>query len=61
MSPSPEKDLSRRIKDFAFSIGFDLIGIAPSRQLNDHKEVLKKWLITGMNADMDFMFRDLEK
>jgi len=61
MSSPGDKDLSRKIKDFALSIGFDLIGIAPSKQLSNHKEVIKNWLSAGMNADMLFLSRDIEK
>ena len=61
MIPPGDKDLSRKIKDFAVSIGFDLIGIAASKPLNDHKEVISNWLSAGMNADMLFISRDIEK
>lgn len=61
MISSGNKNLSRKIKDFALSAGFDLIGIAPSKQLEDHREVLNKWLSDGMNADMGFISRDVEK
>ena len=61
MNSTGDKDLSRKIKDFAISIGFDLVGIASSKQLNDHKEVLQKWLAAGMHAGMDFISRDVEK
>jgi epoxyqueuosine reductase len=61
MISSGDKDLSRKIKDFAISIGFDLVGIAPLKQLNEHKEVLQKWLAAGMNAGMGFISRDVEK
>ncbi len=61
MNSPGDKDLSRKIKDFALSIGFDLIGIALSKQLNNHKEVIKNWLSAGMNADMHFISRDIDK
>lgn len=61
MSSPGDKDLSRKIKDFALSIGFDLIGIAPSKPLRDHKEVINNWLSAGMNADMRFISRDIDK
>ena len=61
MSSSGDKDFSRRIKEFAVSIGFDLIGIAASKQLKDHKEFLINWLAAGMNADMHFISRGVEK
>jgi epoxyqueuosine reductase len=58
---SEDKELSRKIKEFAFSTGFDLIGIAPVRELNNHKEIISKWVAAGMNADMNYLSRDLEK
>jgi epoxyqueuosine reductase len=61
MSSPGDKNLSRKIKDFALSIGFDLIGIAPSKQLDYHKEVINNWLSAGMNADMRFISRDIDK
>jgi len=61
MNSPGDKDLSRKIKEFALSIGFDLIGIAPVRQLNDHKEIISEWIAAGMNADMSFISRDLER
>jgi epoxyqueuosine reductase len=61
MSTLRDIDLSRKIKDFAISIGFDLVGIAPSKQLSNHKDILNKWLSEGMNADMKFLAMDIEK
>jgi epoxyqueuosine reductase len=61
MNPATDKDLSKKIKDFAYSIGFDLIGIAPSRELTYHKTKLQKWLSAGMNADMGFLSRETGK
>jgi len=61
MNFSSNRDLSRKIKDFAFSIGLDLIGIAPSKQLKNHSEILNRWLAAGMNADMRFISAGVEK
>jgi epoxyqueuosine reductase len=61
MISSGNNDLSRKIKDFALSSGFDLVGIAHSKQLEDHREVLNNWSATGMNADMGFISRGVEK
>jgi epoxyqueuosine reductase len=55
MSPSGNIDISKLIKEHANSIGFDLCGIAPSRQLKEHEQVLRKWLGEGMNADMKYL------
>jgi epoxyqueuosine reductase len=61
MISSGDKDLSKKIRDFAASTGFDLIGIAPSKQLNEQKEILNKWLSEGMNAGMQFISRNIDK
>jgi epoxyqueuosine reductase len=61
MNFSSNRDLSRKIKDFAFSIGLDLIGIAPSKQLKNHSEIMIRWLAAGMNADMRFISAGVEK
>jgi epoxyqueuosine reductase len=61
MGSHRDKDLSKKIKHFAVSIGFDLIGIASSKQLNDDKLVLQNWLAEEMNADMRFLARDIGK
>ena len=61
MISSGNTDLSEEIKHYAISIGFDLVGIAPSKQLTDHKEIISGWLAAGMNAGMSFIARDVEK
>jgi epoxyqueuosine reductase len=55
MSPSWNRDINKLIKEHAHSIGFDLCGIAPSRQLKEHEQTLRKWLGEGMNADMKYL------
>ncbi len=49
------------IRKEAFNLGFDLIGIVPLRQLDEHKEHLHSWLDKKMNADMFFLSRDKDK
>lgn len=61
MAPGRDIDLSEKIKDFAYSIGFGLIGVAPAKQLTDHKKVLDDWLSAGMNADMTYLSNEIEK
>jgi len=46
------------IRKEAFNLGFDLIGIVPSRKLDEHKEHLLSWLDKKMNADLSFLSRD---
>ena len=61
MVTSGNIDLSQKIKEFAFSLGFDLFGIAPSKKLDYHQEVLKDWLSAGMNSKMEFLSRNIEE
>jgi epoxyqueuosine reductase len=61
MIPIVDKDLGRKIKDFAYSLGFDLVGIAPSRKLTNHREVIDTWVSGGMHADMNFISRNFDK
>jgi epoxyqueuosine reductase len=49
------------IRKEAFHLGFDLIGIVPSRKLDEHKDYLHSWLEKKMNADMSFLSRDQDK
>jgi epoxyqueuosine reductase len=61
MNLSTDKDLSRKIKDFAYSLGFDLCGIAASRPLKEREVLLKSWCSAGMNGEMSYLARDTEK
>jgi epoxyqueuosine reductase len=61
MATSGDIDSGVKIKSYAHSIGFDLIGIAPSRPLPEHQDTLKNWISGGMNADMNFIARDIQK
>ncbi len=54
-------DLSRKIKDEAGRLGFDLCGIAKSRHLDENMQVMKSWIYSGMNAEMKYLERDMEK
>jgi epoxyqueuosine reductase len=61
MASSENIDLSRKIKDYALSIGFDLIGIASSKELEYHKKVLNRWLSSGMNAKLGFLSNKIDE
>jgi epoxyqueuosine reductase len=61
MTSSVDIDPALKIKSYARSIGFDLIGIAPARPLTEHRDILKNWISRGMNADMNFIAGDLQK
>jgi epoxyqueuosine reductase len=61
METSAETNISRLIKKYAAEVGFDLCGIAPARSLDEHREILKKWAISGMNADMAYLGQNITK
>lgn len=54
-------NLTRLIKEKAAALDFDLCGIAPVRELKEFKKSLKKWIETGMNGNMDYIARSMEK
>ena len=54
-------DLSRKIKDEAGRLGFDICGIAKTRPLDQDRQVMKNWIDSGMNAEMKYLERDLDK
>jgi epoxyqueuosine reductase len=58
---SIEKTSSELIKEFAGQVGFDLCGIARVRSLDEHKDVLAKWVSSGMNADMVYLGQNMSK
>ncbi len=53
--------LSRKIKDKAAGLGFDLCGIARVRPLEEHRQRIGKWLEKGYNAGMTYMEGHFEK
>lgn len=55
------KDLSVRIKQKAYEIGFDLCGIARARPLDEYSRPLKEWIASGMNDKMGYLARDIDK
>ena len=61
MKTVPEKSLSVLIKEKAHDLGFDLCGIAPSRPLKERANVLRNWCSSGMNGEMSYLARDIEK
>jgi epoxyqueuosine reductase len=61
MISSTHTELTKKIKAKAHEIGFDLIGIARPRNLDEHQDVLNKWISEGMNADMHYLGRDIHK
>jgi epoxyqueuosine reductase len=61
MNSSAEKPLSVLIKEKARDLGFDLCGIAPSRSLMERESILKNWSLSGMNGEMSYLGRNIEK
>jgi epoxyqueuosine reductase len=61
MCPSADSTISGLIKEKAFSTGFDLCGIAKSRVLVEREKILKEWCSAGMNGDMNYLCRNVEK
>lgn len=61
MTSSGDIDPALKIKSYAHSVGFDLIGIAQARPLSEHQDILKSWISGGMHGDMNFIARDLQK
>lgn len=61
MTTSSDKTLSTLIKQKAFTLGFDLCGIAHSRPLIERENVLKEWCARGMNSEMGYLGKNIEK
>jgi epoxyqueuosine reductase len=59
-SDSESRDLSRRIKDKARSLGFEKVGIVAAGPLADERRRLNEWLDRGYHADMRWLARDPE-
>ncbi len=54
-------DLSQRIKQEAFNIGFNACGISKAEYLSVNSEALKHWLSNGFHGEMKFMENHFEK
>ena len=61
MVTSADKSLSVLIKQKAYDLGFDLCGIAPSRPLKEREPILKNWCSEGMNGEMSYLNKDIQK
>ena len=53
--------LSRKIKERAHDLGFDLVGIVRARALEDERERLQEWLGRGLQGEMHWMEREPQK
>lgn len=56
-----DKTLSELIKQKACDLSFDLCGIAPSRSLLERESILKNWCFSGMNGEMSYLGKNIEK
>jgi epoxyqueuosine reductase len=61
MHTSKNERLSFLIKEKAINLGFSLCGIAPSRSLNERENVLRKWCSSGMNGEMSYLGKNIER
>jgi epoxyqueuosine reductase len=61
MSTVDTQTLSGKIKEKAYELGFDICGIAGARSLEEREQVIKKWCSEGMNSEMSYLARDIEK
>jgi epoxyqueuosine reductase len=52
--------LSQRIKEKAYELGFDLIGLAPADKA-PHAEAYRGWLANGYSAEMTWLGREPER
>lgn len=56
-----DKSTSLLIKEKAAEYGFDLCGIAKVKELKTHEPVLREWCDAGMNGEMSYLGRNIEK
>lgn len=53
-------NLSQRLKEKAYNLGFDLIGIAPAERA-PHAEAYRRWLAQGYAAEMHWLGREPDR
>ncbi|WP_165025782.1 tRNA epoxyqueuosine(34) reductase QueG [Dysgonomonas sp. ZJ279] len=56
-----EVSLSRRIKDYAYNLGFDACGFCKAGSIEEEKLHVRDWLDKSYNADMDYMADHFDK
>jgi epoxyqueuosine reductase len=54
-------NITGMLREKALKEGFDLFGVARSEPLEGHGEIIKKWCRSGMNSDMAYLGRNIEK
>jgi epoxyqueuosine reductase len=52
---------SWKIKDLAFSAGFDLCGITSCRHFAENEHYFREWLSAGYGADLGYLERNIDK
>jgi epoxyqueuosine reductase len=53
--------LTARIRERAFALGFHKVGIVPAAPLSDERARLEEWLRRGFHGEMNWMARDPER
>ncbi|MDR0660098.1 MAG: tRNA epoxyqueuosine(34) reductase QueG [Prevotellaceae bacterium] len=56
-----KQELTACIKQRVLQLGFDACGVAAADILLDRQESLRQWLNNGMNAEMGYMARNIDK
>ncbi len=52
---------TKRIKELAREVGFDLCGVVPRRHLADQEARFRRWLSQGRHATLGYLERHIEK
>ena len=61
MTTSSGTNLAVLVKKKAYNLGFDLCGIAPSKNLKEHGTIIERWSSSGMNGDMAYLGQNINK
>ncbi len=61
MTNSKKFQLTEKLKNKAFELGFDFVGISEAKRLDADAERLERWLDVGMHAEMAYMANNFEK
>lgn len=57
-----KKELSAKIKEYAYSLGFDACGICKAEAVDaDNRAYFEDWIQNQYHADMEYMARNMEK
>ncbi len=60
-TPVTTPQLTARIRERAFELGFHKVGIVPAAPLSDERARLEEWLRRGYHGEMNWMARDPER